>query len=391
MTAKRIIELFPMLSWVPPWLVAAGVFALIIIVAFLLQSLIVALVQRTADRWPSAVRGIFRRTRRFVRFGIVLLAVALALPIAPLSTGLEGDVRKAMTAAVIVLTGWVILIATNIAAERYVGGFQLDTEDNLQARKAVTQARVLKRSLNVLIVILTAAFALMSFDSVRQYGFSLFASAGVAGLVVGLAARPLLSNLIAGVQLALSQPMRLDDVVVVEGEWGRIEEITATYVVVKIWDLRRLVVPLSYFLEKPFENWTRISADIIGTVFLHLDYSVPVHALREKLHELVKDNPKWDGQVVNLQVTDAKETTVEVRALVSARNSGLCWDLRCEVREGLIAFIQQEYPDALPRYRAEMVTERPERPPAPPPPASVGPEEPGGEEASAERRMGDIE
>jgi len=391
MTAKRIIELFPVLSWAPPWLIAAGVFVAIVIVAFFLQSLIIALVQRRADRWPSLVRGIFLRTRRIARFAVVVLAIDVAFPIIPLSFDAGASVRKVLAAAVIVLIGWVILIATNIAAERYVGGFQLDVEDNLQARKAVTQVRVLKRSLNLLIVILTAAFALMSFDSVRQYGFSLFASAGVAGLVVGLAARPLLSNLIAGVQIALSQPMRLDDVVIVEGEWGRIEEITATYVVVKIWDLRRLVVPLSYFLEKPFENWTRVSADIIGSVFLHLDYTVPVHVLRQKVHELVKDNPKWDGQVVNLQVTDTKETTMEVRVLVSARNSGLAWDLRCEVREGLIGFIQQEYPDALPRYRAEMVSEHPERPPAPPPPPAVGPEEPGGEEASAERRMGDVE
>ncbi len=380
-----------MLSWAPPWLVAAGVFALIVIVALLLQLLIIWLMQRQVDRWPSHLRSIFHRTRRITRFGVMVMAVYVALPILPPSAQIGTGVRNSLAAAVIVLIGWVVLIASNIAAERYVDGFQLDVEDNLQARKAVTQARVLKRALNVLIVILTAAFALMSFESVRQYGYSLFASAGVAGLVVGLAARPLLSNLIAGVQLALSQPVRLDDVVIVEGEWGRIEEITATYVVVKIWDLRRLVVPLSYFLEKPFQNWTRISADIIGTVFLHLDYAVPVQALRKKLHEIVKDNPNWDGQVVNLQVTDAKETTIEVRALVSARNSGLCWDLRCEVREALIAFIQQEYPDALPRYRAEMVAERPERPPAAPPPPAVGPQEPGGEEASAERRMGDAD
>ena len=189
----------------------------------------------------------------------------------------------------------------------------------------------------------------------RQYGVSLFASAGAAGLVVGLSARPLLSNLIAGIQLALTQPIRIEDAVVVEGEWGWIETITSTYVVIRIWDLRRLIVPLTYFIEKPFQNWTHQSADLLGSVMLNVDYTVPVDRVREKLKEIVTGNPLWDGKVQVVQVTDTPNNMVQLRALVSARNSGQAWDLRCEVREKLIAFLQAEYPHALPRQRAELI------------------------------------
>jgi len=359
MTADGVYSILPFLSWMPPWLLAAGIFAAIAVAASILQSAVIAFVARLTIHAHPTLRQIFVRTKRTVRFGIVLLATAIALPVVPMAHDVQDDIRKVFAAAVVVLIGWVVLIATNIAADHYVGGFQLDAEDNLLARKAVTQARVLKRSLNVLILVVTAGFALMMFDSVREYGVSLFASAGAAGIIVGLASRPVLSNLFAGMQIAMTQPMRLDDVVVVEGNWGRIEEITSTYVVVKIWDLRRLIVPLTYFLENPFENWTRASANILGTIFLYTDYTVPVAQLREKLLELVKANPKWDGQTVALQVTDAKENTIEIRALVSARNSGLAWDLRCEIREQLIAYIQEEFPGALPRRRAELTVAAP--------------------------------
>jgi small-conductance mechanosensitive channel len=195
----------------------------------------------------------------------------------------------------------------------------------------------------------------MTFDSVRQYGVSLIASAGAAGIIVGLAARPLLTNLFAGIQIAVSQPIRIDDAVVVEGEYGIVEEITGTYVVVKLWDWRRMVVPLSYFLEKPFQNWTRQSTDLIGSVLLWVDYSVPVSAVRARLEDIVRASRLWDGKVVSLQVVDASERAVQMRALVSAGSSDDAWDLRCEVREKLIAFLQAEYPAALPKQRAELI------------------------------------
>lgn len=204
----------------------------------------------------------------------------------------------------------------------------------------------------------TIAAALTVLPFARQIGVSLFASAGIAGIAVGLAARPMLSNLIAGLQIAFTQPIRIDDVVIVEGEWGWIEEIGIFYVVVRIWDWRRLVVPLSYFIEKPFQNWTRRSASIIGSVFWRLDYRAPVGAMREKLNELCKANELWDGDVVNLQLTESHADTIEVRALMSARTSPQAWDLRCHVREEMLAWLQTEHAYALPRVRAEAAVDR---------------------------------
>jgi small-conductance mechanosensitive channel len=213
--------------------------------------------------------------------------------------------------------------------------------------------------MHTLIVVVTLSAVLMTFEPVRQYGVSLFASAGAAGLIAGLAARPVLSNLIAGIQIATTQPIRIDDQVVVENETGRIEEITSTYVVIRLWDMRRLIVPLSYFIEKPFQNWTRDSTNLIGSVFLYVDFSAPVDVIRAKLLEIVQASKLWDGQVAKLQVTDAKESGIELRALASARSAGDAFDLRCEIREQLIGFLQKEHAGALPRARQE--TLRPER------------------------------
>jgi small-conductance mechanosensitive channel len=233
--------------------------------------------------------------------------------------------------------------------------FRIDTDDNLLARKAVTQMRVLKRTASVVIGFLTLGFALMTFDAVREYGVSIFASAGVAGIALGLAAKPLLGNLIAGVQIAITQPIRIDDVVIIQGEFGWIEEFTSTYVVIRLWDWRRMIVPLGYFLENPFQNWTRASATLIGSVYFHLDHCTPIPALRAKLDEIVKASKLWDGKVVNLQVSDTSEYTIEVRALATARNASQTWDLRCEIREKMLTFLQAEYPESLPRRRNEAV------------------------------------
>jgi small-conductance mechanosensitive channel len=214
--------------------------------------------------------------------------------------------------------------------------------------------RVLKRTAEVLIVLVTAGFALMTFDSVRQYGVSLFASAGVAGLALGLAAKPLLGNLIAGVQIALTQPIRIDDAVIVENEWGWIEEFTSTYVVIRLWDWRRMIVPLSYFLENPFLNCTRTTSSLIGAVIFFLDYAAPIDVIRDKFEQLVRESKNWDGQVMNLQVTGMTERTIEVRGLMSARNSSRVNDLRADIRERILTFLQQEHPQALPRLRTDV-------------------------------------
>lgn len=353
MTAKQIVAWIPGLEALPPWLIAVLVFAALVSIALALQSAIFALVRRYARDWQPVLRHIFQRTHRIARYAVFLFAVAVSLPLVPLSHDANDTLRKGLAAAVIILIGWIAIIACEVIADRYVGRFDLANANNLMARKAVTQTRVLRRAVTVLIGLLTGGMALMMFDSVRQYGVSLFASAGAAGLIVGLAARPVFANLIAGLQIAITQPIRIDDVVIVEGEWGRIEEITATYVVVRIWDLRRLIVPLTYFLEQPFQNWTHTGSSILGSVFLYVDYTIPVERVRAKVQEIVKDNPLWDGVTAGLQVTDAKEGTLELRALVSAANSSDAWDLRCAVREALIGFIQSEFPQSLPRRRTE--------------------------------------
>ena len=238
--------------------------------------------------------------------------------------------------------------------ENYIALRHPLANDNLVSRRLSTQVQVLRHIATVVIVILTISIMLMTFPNIRHLGESLFASAGLAAIVGGLAARSTLSNLLAGIQIALTQPIRLEDVVIVEGEWGWIEEITTTYVVVRVWDLRRLVLPLSYFIEKPFQNWTRESTDLLGTVFLYVDYTIPVEEVRQQLHRVLESSRMWDGKAWGLQVTNLTDRTVELRALMSAPESSTAWDLRCYVREKLVQFLQERYPECLPRARAEV-------------------------------------
>lgn len=230
---------------------------------------------------------------------------------------------------------------------------KLDTsqEDNLRQRKFLTQFNIMESIIYFMIVLIAIGATLMLFEGVRELGISLFASAGVAGIIIGFAAQKLIATVLAGLQIAITQPIRIDDVVIIENEWGRIEEISLTYVVVKIWDQRRLVVPSTYFFEKPFQNWTRNTSEILGTVFLYTDYHVTFDALREELTRLLKGTPLWDKRVNVLQVTDAKEYGVEIRLLVSAKDAPTAWDLRVFIREKMIEFIQQNYPASLPRTR----------------------------------------
>lgn len=343
---------------VPGWLFPVAVASGAIVVAVILHSILVATMRRWVGANHPYLRSLFTNTKGATRLALIIAVVSLAVPAVPLNDSVQSLFSRALGFAFIILSGWVALIATKIAADFYLRRFDVLADDNLLARKHYTQVRILQRAAETLIVIVTVGAALMTFQAVRQYGVSLFASAGVAGVVVALAARPVFANLIAGVQIAMTQPIRVYDAVVVEGEWGWIEEITSAFVVIKLWDWRRLVVPLSYFIEKPFQNWTRENASIIGSVFVHADYTIPVERVRRKLCEIAKASPLWDGQVVNLQVTDATEGTVELRALVSARTSPSAWDLRCEVREKLIAFLQEELPETLPRVRASVAERR---------------------------------
>jgi small-conductance mechanosensitive channel len=340
-----------LLDWLPDPVVALLILGIVVLVALALHRWARKLVRRTlSGRYPF-IFSVFTQTRGLTKAALLILAMMVAVPVAPLPPDTAALLARLMAVAVIGLIGWAAIIALHIAADLYLRRFRLDSDDNLLARKHNTQVRVLARTIDVLLVMLTLSAALMTFPAVRQYGVSLFASAGVAGIVAGLAARPVLSNLMAGVQLAMTQPIRLYDAVIVENEYGTIEEITSTYVVVKLWDLRRMIVPLTYFIEKPFQNWTRESSSLVGNVMLYLDYSAPVDIIRDKFNAILKQSKRWDGQVCVAQVTDFKEGTMELRLLMSARSSGQTFDLRCEVREKLIDFLQREHPEALPHSR----------------------------------------
>ncbi|MGY3447089.1 MULTISPECIES: mechanosensitive ion channel family protein [unclassified Bradyrhizobium] len=345
----RVERLF---DWVPQWVVGLGLVAGAILLALVAHSIALHLLCRILNtRYPVAT-VMLNRTAGPTRLAACLAAVALVLPLAPLNDLLRQALSHFFGVAVIALVAWISIRVVDMASARYLDRFRLEVAENFLARKHVTQVRVFKRVTDTLIIIIAVSTALMTFDSVRQYGVSLFASAGAAGVIVGLAARPLLSNLIAGVQIAVTQPIRIEDAVIIENEWGWVEDIASTYVVIRLWDWRRMVVPLSYFIERPFQNWTRDAQSLIGAIILHVDYSADVPRIRKRLEQIAKESRLWDGAVVNLQVIDTHPRTIELRALVSARNAPQSWDLRCEIREKLLAYIRDEMPEALPRDRA---------------------------------------
>jgi small-conductance mechanosensitive channel len=360
------------LSFAPPWAVSLVLLLIAVTVAWLLHAAILAVVRRVVRGRRPYLVSILDATKNPARLGLLLLAFAITLPTTPLGPETKAILARCLLLATIFLLGWIATAALEIATTIYLRKFRLDVEDNLLARKHVTQVRVLLRVLDTVIFLITAGFVLMTFDAVRQYGVSLFASAGVAGLVAGLAARPVLSNLFAGVQLAVTQPIRIEDAVTVENEYGWIEEITSTYVVVRLWDLRRLIVPLTYFIEKPFYNWTRHAANTVGSVLLYLDYAAPIDRIREKAAELVAQSKVASGKVANVQVTNARPDSIEVRVLVSADSAANASNLCAELREELIAFLLKEHPEALPRQRSEALAATRKDSPSPAAPSSHG-------------------
>jgi hypothetical protein len=292
-----------------------------------------------------------------LRVVILVVGVILALPLIGLPPAYSGVIGKTSSLLIIGAVAWILFQGVETIEKWILGRFDLTAVDNLQARKIHTQVNVLSKTLYVLIAILTVASALMLFEDVRRFGASILASAGVLGIIIGFAAQRTIANLFAGFQLAMTQPIRIDDVVIVEQEWGRIEEITLTYVVVRIWDERRLIVPLSHFIEKPFQNWTRTSAELLGSVFLWVDYSLPLEQVRPAVQRIVENSPSWDRRFWNLQITDATDRAMQLRVLATSADSSKGWDLRCEIREKLILFVQQNYPGSLPKFRAELTRE----------------------------------
>lgn len=344
-------------SWLPAvsaaWLPTLGAALVALALAELLFRIGGHAVRRAARQSPMATRvsGTIRPSAHVL---LLLLSLHPVWQGAP--EGLPGmdNAQRLTTLALVGALTWLTARAVQGVAQAVLEAHPLSHSDNLSARRIHTQTRVLSRVVQTGVVLVGVALMLMTFPTVRQVGTSLLASAGVVGIVAGFAARPVLGNLIAGLQIGLSQPIRIDDVVIVEDEWGVIEQITGTYVVVRIWDQRRLIVPLQYWIEKPFQNWTRTGAELIGTVFLWVDYRMPLPPLREALQRACESSPHWDKRLALLQVTEAGERALQLRCLVTAATAGAAWDLRCEVREALVAFVQQQYPQFLPRQRAEV-------------------------------------
>ncbi len=343
------------LSRAPPWATSLVILATLVAAAWIVRAVAVAVLRRLSRENHPYVRSVVEQTKNPALFALLLVALAIALQTAPLAQDVRTLIVRLLVLGTICLIGWIALTAVNIGAGLYLLRFRIDIEDNLMARKHVTQVRVLVRVLDTIIVLVTVGFALMTFDAVRQYGVSLFASAGVAGVIFGLAAQPVLSNLIAGVQIAVTQPIRLEDAVTVQNEYGWIEEINATYVVIRLWDLRRLIVPLNYFIQQPFYNWTREAANTIGSALIYLDYTAPIDLIRQKAIELVGKSGRANTEVASVQITNLRPDCIELRVLIRSDSPGKASDASAELREKLIAFLQREYLDALPRQRSQTI------------------------------------
>ncbi|MBW3549486.1 MAG: mechanosensitive ion channel family protein [Proteobacteria bacterium] len=317
-----------------------------------------------------ALLAVARRARAHVQtrlrarvVQVIAVPAAVALPLFFLSIAVRGTplppewiarTQHWLGVGGLLCLTWLAVRAVGAVERRILRHNPVDDEDNLAARRVQTQTRVLSRVLQIGIALIGVAIALMTFPAIRQVGATLLASAGIIGLVAGIAAKPVFGNLIAGLQIAITQPIRIDDVVIVDGEWGRIAEITSTYVVVRVWDERRLIVPLQWFIQNPFQNWTRSSAQLLGTAFLWLDYRTPMAAVRAELKRICQSDERWDGRVCVAQVTETEQSTIQVRLLVSARDSGTLFDLRCAVRERMIDYLCAQHPHALPLLRADI-------------------------------------
>jgi small-conductance mechanosensitive channel len=335
------------------WLSTAGYALFAVILAIALYKALVFFLVRFFTA-ASATRMFFNAAAPAIWVSLCLLAVNGVLHSAPADLPWRAGIQQLVTLLLVCSLTWAAVCFTSAIGEVIVKLNPALEGHWKKARRVETQTRFLVRGLNIVIVLIGTALALMTFESVRQIGTSLLASAGVGGIILGFAARPVLSNLLAGMQIALTQPLRIDDVVHVQGEWCWVEEVTATYVVLRVWDQRRLVIPLQWFIENPFQNWSRNSADLTGSALVWVDYGMPVEPLREEFARLLRASSNWDKVTETVQVVDADDKAMQIRFLMSAGDSSKLWDLRCDVREGIIRFIQANYPQHLPRHRAHM-------------------------------------
>jgi small-conductance mechanosensitive channel len=355
-----LLKLLPKTGWLAVTLNFLVIFLLTFVIGRLLTRLALALLQKLSLMIESekAIAALNHdRCRKPLSWLFPAFTLRFLSPLLMLPESLVPMFRQALALWIIAGLTYLAIIITAIVIDIFLSNYDLQARDNLSARTIHTQLRVIQRLVDFTILVIALASFLMTFEKVREVGVSLLASAGVVGIIIGFSAQKCISTIIAGIQIALTQPIRLDDVVVVENEWGWIEEITLTYVVVRIWDLRRLVLPISYFIEKPFQNWTRVSADLLGSVFLYTDYTVDVEKLREKFKAFLEQSPLWDKKVCAMQVTNTNEKGMEIRALLSTEDSSKAFTLRCQVREELIKFLQNEYPASLPRMRVQLEPE----------------------------------
>lgn len=336
------------------WLYPGITAVLSVVFTFLVYKGVLAIIQRLT-RSKTVPRLFLDASSTALGVVIALLVLNGVLEAASPDLPLLEYVQHAATLLLIIAVTWALVRCTSAIGNVIVAMNPVLEGQWKRARKVETQTRFLVRVLNILIVIVGLGAALVTFEPVRHLGSSLLASAGIGGIILGFAAKPVLGNLLAGMQIALTQPFRIDDVLYVQGEWCWVEEVTATYVVLRVWDLRRLVVPLQWFIENPFQNWSRNDTEMMGTVFVNVDYSMPIEPMRAEFDRLLKQAPEWDGKTNLVQVTESGDTTIQVRFLLSARDSTALWNLRCAIREGLITFIQEQFPDHLPRVRARLV------------------------------------
>lgn len=333
------------------FVVAASAIALALAAHKLLFWILERIVRRTEVAWDDRIPVHMKAP---ARLAAAVFAMQFARPALGLGGASKALAEHGLDILAIVASAWFLVRLAYLARDILLLRFDIASPDNLRSRKVQTQVRILQNVLIAVVAVVSVAMVLMTFDGVRQIGMSLLASAGIAGVILGFAAQKTIGNLFAGIQLALTQPIRIDDVVIVEGEWGWIEEITLTYVVVKIWDLRRLILPISYFIERPIQNWTRSASQILGTVSIACDHSTDVAALRREVERMVRETPLWDGNVCVVQVVDCKAEILEVRILASAADSGKAWDLRCHLREAVVDHLRREHPQWLPLRRVSL-------------------------------------
>jgi small-conductance mechanosensitive channel len=346
--------LFDELSGAPTWVPAVLLVTLSLAVGFLARFILLRFIRYWQNRDRKLFKSLEKHLRGSMFLFIPLLLISAGLNSVNIQPGSLSFITTTVNIFIILSFCSVLIRLINVAQDMLFIRYDINLSNNLRARKIRTQIMYVKKVAIVVLVTLCLSLILLSFPGVRKFGTTILAGAGVAGIIIGFALQKSLVNLFAGIQIAFTQPIKIDDAVVVENEWGWIEEINLTYVVVRIWDLRRLVLPITYFTENAFQNWTRNNAQILGSVFLYLDYSMPLEPLRKHFEKVLSETKLWDQQTQVLQVTDTTDKTMTIRMLMTAQNSPTAWDLRCYVREKMIEFIQQNYPQSLPQVRATL-------------------------------------